>query len=160
MKKINLINKKTKNKGDNKMNIAVIGKIADMVKKVADLSKTVVESSDPEKYANSVEKLNKGVSDTYEQMRLIIINSDKFSEEEKLERLADLANQEQESKKKCDEAIKGNREQVANIALEVVKGLLTCGISFIPEITKRLKLKPNDDSLKCYQHNVYLPKER
>lgn len=129
------------------MNVTFIGKITEMIKHIADLSKTVVETSDPEKYANGVEKLNKGVSDTYEQMRLVIINSKTFSEEEKLQRLEALANQELESKKRCDEAIKGNREQIANIAMEIVKGLLTCGISFIPEVIKRTKLSMNDNTV-------------
>ena len=126
-----------------KMNIGVLGKIADMIKEISSLARTVVESADSDKYAYSVETLNKGVSDTYEQMRLLIMNSDKFSDEEKLERLAALAEQESESKRKCGEAIKGNRENVANIALEVAKGLLTCGISFVPGIAKELKLLGN-----------------
>ena len=121
------------------MNPAVIGKVADMVKSISDLCKKVIDAGDPEKYASSVESLNKGVSDTYEQMRMIIINSDKFSEEEKLERLSQLAKQEEESKKKCDEAIKGNRQHVANIAMEVAKGLLTCGVYYVPSIARNFK---------------------
>lgn len=134
-----------KEQEDRKMKMAFIGKIADMIKGVADLSKSVVESTDPEKYANAVEKLNQGVSDTYEQMRTIIVNSNKLTEEEKLEKLEALAKQEFESKAKCDEAIKGNREHVANIAMEIIKGLLTCGVSFAPEIAKRLKLVAHND---------------
>ena len=121
------------------MNPAVIGKISDMVKSISDLCKKVIDAGDPEKYANSIETLSHGVSDTYEQMRLIIVNSDKFTEEEKLERLATLAKQEEDSKRKCDEAIKGNRQQVAIIALEVAKGLFTCGICYVPGIAKGFK---------------------
>ena len=80
------------------MNPAFIGKIADMIKGVSDLSKSVVESTDPEKYANAMQKLNEGVSDTYEQMRTIIASSSNFTEEEKLEKLEALAKQELESK--------------------------------------------------------------
>ena len=126
------------------MNPAVIGKIADMVKHIADLAKTVVESSDPEKYSNSVESLSHGVNDTYDQMRQLIINSEKFSEEEKLERLQTLAQQEMATKERCGEAIKGNREHVAGIAMEIVKGFLTCGISFVPGIAKNFKESKND----------------
>jgi hypothetical protein len=127
---------KQQKEGELNMNPAVIEKIAEAVKAVADLCKKVIEAGDPEKYANSVESLNRGVSDTYEQMRAIIVNSEKFSEEEKLERLTALAAQEQASKQKCDEAIKGNRQQVASIALEVTKGLLTCGVYYVPGIAK------------------------
>lgn len=122
-----------------KMNTAVIEKVADMVKSISDLCKKVIDAGDPEKYASSVKSLNEGVSDTYEQMRMIIVNSDKFTEKEKLERLSQLAKQEEESKRKCDEAIKGNRQQVANIALEVAKGLFTCGIYYAPGIAKNVK---------------------
>ncbi len=140
------VEKISKEKEDRKMNPAFIGKIADMIKSVADLSKSVVESTDPEKYANAMEKLNQGVSDTYDQMRTIIINSDKFTEEEKLEKLEALAKQELESKAKCDVALRENREHVANIAMDIIKGLLTCGVSFAPEIIKRLKLPASDDT--------------
>ena len=121
------------------MNVAIVEKIADMIKEISSLSKTVVESADSEKYAKSVESLNKEVDATYAQMRSLIVNSEKFSDDEKLERLEKLAKQEEESKRKCGEAIKGNRENVAKIALEVAKGLMTCGISFVPGIVKSLK---------------------
>ena len=132
---------KAKGEREGKMNPKVIEKLADMIKSLSDLCQKVVEAGDSEKYANSVEKLNRGVNDTYEQMRQIIINSDKFTDDEKLERLEKLAKQEDESKKKCDEAIKGNREQVAKIVLEVTKGMLTCGAYYIPAIAKNFKHK-------------------
>ena len=127
------------------MNPALIQKAIDLFKSVSDLSQKVIDAGDPEKYAKSVDNLNKGVSDSYDAMRNIIINSDKFTDEEKLERLNKLAEQEQESKRKCGEAIKGNRENVANIALEVVKGFLTCGISFLPAITKNMRSAIKDE---------------
>ena len=126
------------------MTPAFIGKIADMIKGVSDLSKSVVESTDPEKYANAMQKLNEGVSDTYGQMRTIIASSSNLTEEEKLEKLEALAKQELESKAKCEEALRGNREYVANIAMEIIKGLLTCGVSFAPAIVKKLKLPVGD----------------
>lgn len=127
------------------MNPAIIEKAIELFKSVSDLSQKVVDAGDSEKYAKSVEELNKGVSNSYDAMREIIISSDKFSEEEKLERLSKLAEQEQESKRKCGEAIKGNRENVANIALEVIKGFLTCGISFVPAIAKNMKIALKDE---------------
>ena len=127
------------------MNPVIIEKAIELFKSVSDLSQKVIDAGDSEKYAKSVEDLNKGVSDSYDAMRNIIINSDKFSEAEKLERLEKLAEQEQESKRKCGEAIKGNREHVSNMAMEIVKGFLTCGISFIPAITKNMKTALKDD---------------
>ena len=132
--------------GEEKLNIAFIGKIAEMVKSIADLSKVVVESTDAEKYANGIQKLNQGVSDSYEQMRLIIINSKEYTEEQKLEKLESIARLELESKQKCDEALRGNREHVANIAIEIIKGFLTCGVSFAPEIIKRLKIAQSNNA--------------
>lgn len=135
------------------MNIAVIGKIADMLKKVLDFSKSVIDAADPEKYADSVNKLHQGVSDTYSEMRAVIRESKNFTDEEKLEKLKELANQEAESKRKCEEALQGNTEHVANIALEIVKGFLTLGISFVPEIARRLKLVVDDRVLSLQQTN-------
>ena len=121
------------------MNPAIMGKLVDLFKSVANLSEKVVEQSDPEKYAKSVNELSQGVDNTYDQMRKIIIESDKFTDAQKLKKLEKLAEQEMETKKKCDEAIKGNREHVAKIALELVKGFLTCGVSFAPSIVKEIK---------------------
>lgn len=124
------------------INMAIITKLLDCVKTIADLSKTVIESADSEKYAKSVETLNHGVDDTFAEMRAVIMNSTKFSEEEKLERLQELARSEQEAKQKCDEAIKGNRDHVAKIAKDVMMGLMTCGLSFVPEMVKKIKAEP------------------
>ena len=128
------------------MNIKIIEKAIDLFKSVSDLSKKVIDAGDSEKYAKSVNELNQGVSDSYEAMRKIIMDSDKFSDDEKLERLAKLAAQEEETKKKCGEAIKGNREHVSNIALEITKGLLTCGVSFVPAIAKNMKASLGDNT--------------
>lgn len=132
------------------MNIKLIEKIVDAIKNVSELCQKTIDASDPEKYAKSVENLHQGISDTYDQMRQIIMNSDKFTDDEKLERLAKLAKQEEESKEKCGVAIRENRENVANIVLSITKGLLTCGIVYIPEIVKALsasgvKNLPKDD---------------
>lgn len=143
--------KSPQNRKDLQMNFAIVGKIADMIKEISSLSKTVVEAADSEKYAKSVESLNKEVDATYAQMRSVIVNSEKFSEEEKLERLEKLAEQEKESKRKCGEAIQGNRENVAKIALEVAKGLMTCGISFVPGIFKEVKQLGNKNKTLALQ---------
>ena len=129
---------KGQGKADNAMNIKLIEKIAEAIKSVSELCKKALDASDPEKLAGGVEALHKGVSDTYDQMRQVIITSEKFTEDEKLERLAKLAKQEEESKEKCVEAIKKNREQVASITLSIAKGLFTCGIAYVPEIVKAL----------------------
>ena len=129
--------------------MAFVGKLADMVKGVSELGKTVVEQADSEKYANSVDSLNKGVSDTYGQMRLLIVNSDTLSDTEKLEKLQLLAEQERESTRQCGQEIKENRESVGKIALEVTKGVLTCGLSFVPSIVKEAKqLSSKNETLK------------
>lgn len=121
------------------MNPAIIKAAIDMIKSVSDLSKTVVEESDGEKFARGVNELNKGVSDTYTEMRNIIVNDEKLSADEKLERLSALAESEAKSKARCEEAIKGNREHIGKIVLEVFAGLLTCGISFTPAIVNKFK---------------------
>ena len=121
------------------MKPAFIKAIADMIKGVADLCKTALDASDPEKYAKGVQNLNEGVSDTYAEMRRIIANNESFSEEEKLKRLGELAQMEEESKRKCEEAINGNREQIGKITYEIVMGFLTCGISFAPAVIKKIK---------------------
>ena len=53
-------NKNATSKEGNTKSMALIGKLADMVKGVSELSKTVVEQADSEKYANSVNSLNQG----------------------------------------------------------------------------------------------------
>lgn len=121
------------------MNLKIIQAALSALKSISDLSQKVIDAGDPEKYANSVQTLNQGVDDTYTQMREVIMKSEKFSEEEKLERLQDLAVREAEAKRMCGEAIKGNREHVSKVVLEVFKGFLTCGISFTPAIVKQIQ---------------------
>ncbi|MBQ3528075.1 MAG: hypothetical protein IJA52_05940 [Clostridia bacterium] len=129
---------RTSKKGD-KMGIAIFSKALDMLKSVADLCKKVIDAGDPEKYAKSVNDLSDGLSSTYDSMREIIMKSDKFSEEEKLQRLKELAAQEEETKRKCGEAIKDNRDNIAKIVIEVLKGFMTCGLSFAPGIIQKFR---------------------
>ena len=121
------------------MNPGFIKAIVDMIKGVADLCKAVLDASDPEQYAKGVNKLNEGVSDTYTEMRRIIADSDTFSEEEKLKRLSELSEMEAASKKKCEEAIRGNREHIGKVTFEIIAGFLTCGVYFAPAIVQKLK---------------------
>ncbi len=121
------------------MAVVILKAALEALKGITELSKKVIDEGDPEKYAKSVSELNQGVSSSYEAMRNIIINSKSFSDEEKVKRLAELAEQEEASKQKCSEAIRGNRENVAKIAMEVFKGFLTCGISFAPAIVRSFK---------------------
>ena len=139
MKKKSSTKENTKGKGRKEMNPAMIKAAMEMIKSVSDLSKTAIDASDPEKYARGVNELNKGVSETYTEMRNIIVNDEKLSTDEKLERLKELADGEAKAKAKCDEAIKGNREHISKIILEVFAGLLTCGISFAPTIVNKFK---------------------
>ena len=132
------------------MNISIIKSVVDMLKNISELCKKVIEAGDPEKYAHSIQNLNQGVSDTYAEMRNIIINNDDFSPDEKLEKLKQLAESEEESRKKCAEAIKGNRKDIANVSLAVFEGFLTCGLSFAPAIITKIKdalLSGNDVSM-------------
>ena len=121
------------------MNIKIIEEVVKMIRSLSDLTQKVIDAGDPQKYANGVKELNHGVDETYARMREIIINNEKFSEDEKIERLQKLAVQEQEALKVAGEAVKSNRENAGKVALEVFKGLLTCGVSFAPSIAKGFK---------------------
>ena len=130
---------KQNGKSENKLNPAILKSAIDMVKSVSDLTKTAIDAGDAEKYARSVNELNIGVSDTYAEMRNLILNDSSLSTDEKLQKLDELAKKESESKAKCDEAIKGNREHIAQLTMDIFAGLLTCGISFTPAIIKKFK---------------------
>ena len=115
--------------------------IKQAIKEITTLSGKVVEASDAEKYANSVQKLNSSVDKTYEKMREIILEDKNLSTDEKLERLDKIAKSQSEAMQTCDEAIKGNRENVSKIVGTVLLALATCGISCIPKLTKERKRK-------------------
>ena len=146
--------KDTKSKTKDTKSMAFVGKLADMVKGVSELGKSVVEQSDSEKYANSVDTLSKGVSDSYEAMRSVIRNSETMSDEEKLKQLQLIADREKETKSQYGQEIRENRENVAKIALEVTKGVLTAGLSFAPSIVKEVKqLGHKDDPLELEENH-------
>ncbi len=110
--------------------------IPELIKSISNLTTKVIDACDPEKHARSVEQLHQGVSDTYDTMRKVIMESKTFSDEEKLQKLAEISKQEENSKERCAEVLKGHREHVSKIAMEVFAGLVTCGISCIPGVTK------------------------
>ena len=122
------------------MNPALLTVASGIIKNITELCKKVLDAGDPEKYSSSIEQLNSGVSDTYEEMRNIIVSSKSFTDEEKLVKLEELAKSESVAKERCAEAVKGNREHISKITLEIFKGLLTCGLSFAPAIIKSLNL--------------------
>ena len=121
------------------MGAGIIKAAIEMVKSLSELSTKVIEAGDPEKYVESVEKLHNGVDESYAMMRNIVENDTKLSTEEKLEKLKEIAEGEQKAKEKCGEALDGHREKTAKIALDVLKGFLTCGLSFTPALIKSIK---------------------
>ena len=129
------------------MGAGIIKAAIEMVKSLSELSTKVIEAGDPEKYVESVEKLHNGVDESYAMMRNIVENDTKLSTEEKLEKLKEIAEGEQKAKEKCGEALDGHREKTAKIALDVLKGFLTCGLSFTPALIKSIKnaLEGKDD---------------
>ena len=127
-----------KKKGS-KMSPALIKAAIDMVKSMTDLTAKVIDAGDPKKYAESVEKLHSGVDESYALMRSIVENDNSLSTDEKLEKLKQLAEEEQAAKDKCGEALEGHREKTSKIAIDVLQGFLTCGLSFTPAIIKSIK---------------------
>lgn len=120
------------------MGVAIFSIVLEMIKNITSLCNKVADAGDSEKYARSINELSQGVSDSYSQMRNIICNSDKFSDDEKLIKLQELAGQEIEAKRKCDEMVKENRKNIGKIVLYVFEGLLTCGLSFAPAIIEKI----------------------
>ena len=121
------------------MNMQLVKLVLGLFDDVTELTKKVSDAGDPNTYAEGVNNLNQGVSDTYEQMRNIIVNSDEYSDDEKLEKLQKLAESEAIAKKNCSEMIMENRKNVAKVVMDVFGGLLTCGLYFVPAIIKRMK---------------------
>lgn len=118
----------------------LIDKFADISQNMSEVAKSVVEDGSTEKYIQAVETLHDG--DTHREMRKLIVNSEEFSDAEKLRRLAELDDREMASKKEHGESIKSNREHAANTALKIVAGVLTAGMSVaVPEIAKTVSEK-------------------
>ena len=108
--------------------------------KVTDAASKILDQGDPQKFATAVDQLNTSTEESFEAMRKIISESDSLTEKEKLEELKKLADQEAETKLKYAESLGGHSERTAQIALNVVTGLLTAGLSFAPEVIRRMKV--------------------
>lgn len=121
------------------MKIQIIKSAIEMLNKLVDLAHKVIEAQDPEKYTKAVDTLHGGVGDAFKMMREIIEKDTTLSVDEKLEKLKKLAEDEEAAKKRCGEAIEGHSEKVAKVSLDVLKGFLTCGLSFTPAIAKSVK---------------------
>lgn len=130
------------------MVVGILKAAIEMIKNVSDLCKTALDAGDSEKFAHSINELNAGVNDTYEEMRKIIINNDKYTADEKLIKLKELADSEEKAKANCASAINGNRDNVTKVILDIFAGFLTCGISFAPAIVKGVKnsISNNEDA--------------
>ncbi len=135
-----------KKKGE-KMSLGLVKSAIDMVNSLSNLTQKVMDAGDPEKYSESIERLHQGVAESYDMMRQIVQNDDSLTADEKIEKLKKIAEDEETSKKKCGEALEGHREKTAQIAITVLKGFLTCGLSFTPAIIKSIKgaLDDKDD---------------
>ena len=139
-KSLNVIDKKEKN------NMAFITAIAQIVKNITDIGNKAMDSGSAEKFVQNVNELNQGIDDSYAKMREIIMTSDKFTEEEKLEKLEEIAKKEAISKQRCADAIAGNRKAVTKVTMDIIAGFLTCGISFAPGIIRKYKKAVSDDT--------------
>ena len=115
---------------------------------ITSLCNKAMDASDPEKYANSVEKLTHSVDATYERMKDIVINDSTLTADEKLERLDKIASSQASARQSCEEAIKGNRKNVSKITGEVLLAFTTCGISFAPKLFKKKGKSSNDVEVK------------
>ena len=122
-----------------KMSPAIIQSAIEMVKSISDLTGKVLDAGDPEKLAVSVEKLHGGIAESYSMMRRIVENDEKLSTDEKIKKLEQLAKKEQEAKDDAVKLLEEHRERTAKIALDVLKGFLTCGLSFTPALIVNIK---------------------
>lgn len=123
------------------MGFAIFDGIRKVFDNVLGFCTKALDASDPEKYVQSVEKLSHNVDQTYEKMREIISADETISADEKIEKLEKIANSQLAARKTCEEAIKGNREDVVSVASEVLLALATCGISYAPKLISKRKKK-------------------
>ena len=81
---------------------AIIEGIVSAIKGLTNVCDKMVDGADAQKYADSVQTLNKNVDETYNQMRQLIINDDKLTQDQKLAKLENLqkANYRQTSRAK------------------------------------------------------------
>ena len=112
--------------------------------KVTDAASRILDQGDPKKFAAAVDELNTGTKESFDTMRRMISESTALSDKEKIEELSKLAEQEANTKLKYAESLGGHSERTAQIALNVVTGLLTAGLSFAPDVIKRVKLNASE----------------
>ena len=108
--------------------------------KVTDAASKILDQGDPQKFAAAVDQLNTSTEESFNAMRTMITESTTLSEKEKIDELKKLAEQEANTKLQYAESLGGHSERTAQIALNVVTGLLTAGLSFAPELIKRVKV--------------------
>ena len=106
---------------------------------VVSLCNKTADASNPEKYAQSVQTLNQNVDATYAEIRDVIANDETLSTDEKIEKLNELAKSQLKARQSCDEAIKGNRENVTKIVGEIFLAFSTCGLSYAPKLLAKTK---------------------
>ena len=123
------------------MGIAIFNGIMQAFGNILGICTKAMDASDSEKYVQSVEKLTHNVDQTYEKMREIISNDETLTADEKIEKLEKIANSQIAARQTCEEAIKGNRENVVGVAGEVLLAFATCGISYAPKLISRKKRK-------------------
>ena len=121
------------------MNIKIAEYAVGAIKNIVSLSEKAIEAGSPETFANSIQKMTKSVDETYAQMRQMIMDDDTLDTDEKIKRLNEIAKSQQAAYERCEESIRGNRENAAKVAMEIFKGFLTCGISFLPAILSDVK---------------------
>lgn len=108
--------------------------------KVSDAASKILDQGDPQKFATAVDQLNESTEESFDAMRRLITESTTLSDKEKLKELKKLAEQEANTKVQYAETLAGHSERTAQIALNVVTGLLTAGLSFAPELIRRVKI--------------------
>ncbi len=137
------------------MNIKIFEYIAQAIKNITSLCNKLVDAGDAEKYAQGVKSLNESVDDTYAKMREVILNDDTLTSDQKLERLEKIANSQLSARQTCEEAIKGNRENISKIVADVLLVAATCGLSkFISVVNngkaKKVKELPESEAEQKY----------
>ena len=120
------------------MNIAALEKVLDMAKNVMNLSETVAKSADPEKYADSVEKIHRGVADTYSTLREVILKSEEFSDAEKVEKLMLIAELEHKAKDECGKSLEEDREHFAVTTVNFVDNIMGTMVKVVPNAVQSL----------------------
>jgi len=129
-----------KPKEGNKMAVpAIVSNIVQAVKSLLSTCEKMADGADAHKYATSVQSLNQDVDETYTQIRELIVKNDKYSDDQKIEKLEKLAQSQISARQSCQEAISGNREGVSKMIGSFFLALATCGLSYIPKLVTELK---------------------